>query len=565
MLSKIKISQKVYILGVIQLLLICLVGGVGYSQMSKIGLELIDIAEEDIPLTGMLTRLTEHQLQEAVLFERALRKGLTNTSSDAQRSSDVQAARIEINELVKKSTLEFTQVTAFIEEGIPKLHSAETVAEYKGLLSRLRKVQEKYHSLKNESNITLDSVLDSQESTDLKVMIDLVEEHRDDIDHQLIEMLDSIQAFTLAAALQAEKDEIAGGRLISGLLIFSLIVAVIVPYLIAKSISTPLVTLNERLEQIATGDGDLTLSLSERYQDETGDIARSFNVFILKLRHIIGDITSSVEVLDSSSKTASGEMLVTLDNIEKQRNEIEMVASAVNQMNDATNEVATNTNNASQMAVDVRESVNSGQQSAEESHRIVQQLAQEIETASTTIGTLAEKTDGIGMVLDTIRAIAEQTNLLALNAAIEAARAGESGRGFAVVADEVRSLAQRTQSSTGDIQTLVEGLQEEAKNAVACMDKGSDSTVKCLDKSREATDAFEEVAQIVSNISALNAQIATAAEEQSAVATEVNNNLASITSIATATSDGALNTSKANETITSGLGDLRVHVHQFKT
>ena len=97
------------------------------------------------------------------------------------------------------------------------------------------------------------------------------------------------------------------------------------------------------------------------------------------------------------------------------------------------------------------------------------------------------------------------------------------------------------------------------------MDKGSDSTVKCLDKSREATDAFEEVAQIVSNISALNAQIATAAEEQSAVATEVNNNLASITSIATATSDGALNTSKANETITLGLGDLRVHVHQFKT
>lgn len=565
MLSKIKISQKVYILGVIQLLLICLVGGVGYSQMSKIGLELIDIAEEDIPLTGMLTRVTEHQLQEAVMFERALRKGLANSSSDAQRRSDVQAVRTDIDKLVKKSTLEFIEVTAFIEEGIPKLHSAEAVTEYKALLSRLRKVQEKYHSLKSESNRALNTVLDAGESTNLESMIDLVEEHRDDIDHQLIEMLDSIQAFTLEAALQAERDEITGVRLIGGLLIFSFIVAVIIPYLIAKSISAPLIALNERLEQIATGDGDLTQSLSERYQDETGDIARSFNVFIAKLRHIIGDITSSVEVLDSSSKTASGEMLITLDNIEKQRNEIEMVASAVDQMNDATHEVATNTNNASQMAVDVRESVNSGQRSAEDSHRIVQQLAQEIETASTTIGTLAEKTDGIGMVLDTIRAIAEQTNLLALNAAIEAARAGESGRGFAVVADEVRSLAQRTQSSTGDIQTLVEGLQDEAKNAVACMDKGSDSTVKCLDKSREATDAFEEVAQIVSNISALNAQIATAAEEQSAVATEVNNNLASITSIATATSDGALNTSKANETITSGLGELRNHVHQFKT
>jgi len=565
MLSKIKISQKVYILGAVQLLLICLVGGVGYSQMAKIGVELVNIAEEDIPLTGMLTRLTEHQLQEAVLFERALRGGLSRVSSPSQQRADVDALKVDIEKFVSKSTREFDEIKAFIEEGIPKLHSQAAVIEYRGLLTRIERVEENYNKLKVEANQTLGMIFSNIDNQNLIDSIALVEEHRDDIDHDLIEMLDSIQQFTLTAARQAEHDEIAGIRLITGLLIFSLIIATSLPYYIAKSISRPLITLNERMEQIATGDGDLTQSLSERYQDETGDIARSFNIFIVKLRHIINDITSSVEVLDSSSKTASGEMLTTLDNIEKQRNEIEMVASSVNQMNSATHDVATNTNNASQMAGNVRDSVNNGQKSAEDSHQIVQQLAQEIETASSTIGSLAEKTDGIGMVLDTIRAIAEQTNLLALNAAIEAARAGESGRGFAVVADEVRSLAQRTQSSTGDIQTLVEGLQEEAKNAVACMDKGSESTEKCLDKSREATDAFEEVSQIVNNISALNAQIATAAEEQSAVATEVNNNLASITNIATATSDGALNTSKANEIITSGLGDLRQHVHQFRT
>ncbi|MCG7530484.1 methyl-accepting chemotaxis protein [Psychrobium sp. MM17-31] len=565
MLSKIKISQKVYILGVIQLLLICLVGGVGYSQMSKIGLELIDIAEEDIPLTKMLTMLTEHQLQEAVMFERALRAGMNSSVSDSQRQADVQAVQTDLNSLIVKSTKEFKETKAFIEEGITKLHSQDAIAEYRALLARLTSVESNYSKLKLESEQVIQAVLTTNDYGSLKSSLDLVQEHRDDIDHELIKMLDSIQEFTLAAALQAEKDELAGIKIISGLLLFSIIIAIVVPYFIARSISTPLVTLNERLEQIANGDGDLTQSLSERYQDETGDIARSFNAFVLKLRTIITDITSSVEVLDSSSKAASGEMLVTLDNIEKQRNEIEAVASAVNQMNTATHEVATNTSQASEMAGAVRDSVNSGQQSAEDSHRIVQQLAQEIEMASNTIGALAEKTDGIGMVLDTIRAIAEQTNLLALNAAIEAARAGESGRGFAVVADEVRSLAQRTQSSTGDIQTLVEGLQEEAKNAVECMDKGSDSTVKCLAMSSAATEAFEEVSQIVNNISSLNEQIATAAEEQSAVATEVNNNLNSITSIAVATSDGALNTSKANETINSGLGELRSHVHQFKT
>ncbi|WP_435276300.1 methyl-accepting chemotaxis protein [Psychrobium sp. nBUS_13] len=565
MLSKIKISQKVYILGAVQLFLICLVGGVGYSQMAKIGVELVDIAEEDIPLTAMLTRLTEHQLQEAILFERALRGGLSRVSSPSQQRADVDALKVDIDKLVSKSTREFDEIEAFIEEGIPNLHSQAAVFEYKELLTSIERVEENYNKLKVEANQTLGMIFSNIDNQNLIDSIAFVEEQRDDIDHDLIEILGSIQQFTLTAARQAEQDEITGIRLITGLLIFSLIIAISFPYYIAKSISRPLVTLNERMEQIATGDGDLTQSLSERYQDETGDIARSFNVFIVKLRHIINDITSSVEVLDSTSKTASGEMLVTLDNIEKQRNEIEMVASSVNQMNSTTHDVATNTNNASQMAGNVRDSVNNGQKSAEESHQIVQQLAEEIETASSTIGSLAEKTDGIGMVLDTIRAIAEQTNLLALNAAIEAARAGESGRGFAVVADEVRSLAQRTQSSTGDIQTLVEGLQEEAKNAVACMDKGSESTEKCLDKSREATDAFEEVSQIVNNISALNAQIATAAEEQSAVATEVNNNLASISNIATATSDGALNTSKANEIITSGLCDLRQHVHQFRT
>ena len=115
MLSKIKISQKVYILGVIQLLLICLVGGVGYSQMSKIGLELIDIAEEDIPLTAKLTQLTEHQLQEAVLFERALRRGLM--SSGDERRAGIVPVRNDINKLVKKSTQEFADISAFIEEG----------------------------------------------------------------------------------------------------------------------------------------------------------------------------------------------------------------------------------------------------------------------------------------------------------------------------------------------------------------------------------------------------------------------------------------------------------------
>lgn len=558
MLSKIKISKKIYILGVVQFALICFVGGVGYHQMDKIGIELVDIAEENIPVTKMLTQLTEHQLQEAVLYERLLRNGLTS----ADKISVINA---QISLLKNKSKKEFAETISFISDGIQKVHSQEAKEEYALMLAKLKVAQKNYQLLGYEAQTTIDLVTSSADMALVNESIEMVERHRDDIDHALIAMLETIQQFTLTAALKAEHDELEGIRLLSILLLISVVVGFTLPYYIGRSISKPLIELNARLKQIASGDGDLTAMLPENYEDETGDIARSFNAFVKQLQKMMKSISASVEILDNSSQTASGEMLLTLDNIEKQRSEIEMVAGAVTQMNIATQEVALNTNHASSMASDVKSSVHNGQTSAAQSHQIIKQLAQEIDTASSTIGSLAEKTNGIGMVLDTIRAIAEQTNLLALNAAIEAARAGESGRGFAVVADEVRSLAQRTQSSTGDIQLLVEGLQTEAKNAVDCMEKGSESTVECLKKSSATTDAFDKVFDIVNHISSLNEQIATATEEQSAVATEVNNNLGSITDIALATSGSAVNTSKANEAINSGLGGLRSQVLQFKS
>jgi methyl-accepting chemotaxis protein len=565
MLTKIKISQKIYLLGTIQFLLIFLMGAVGYIQMEKIGRELTDIAEEDIPISQQLTLLTEHQLQEAILFEKAMR--ILYQARLFERSGIVKfnETRNKINALSVKSLAEFTDARTFISQAIQKLHSENAKDEYRKLLMRLKKANDSYITLTVESKKLLEQLLSVEGSSSTDSLLHQIEEQREVIDHDLVQMLNTMQQFTLEAALTAEHDEKYGLQLIIVLFIFSAIIGISLPVIISNAITRPVLTLNSRLTEIALGDGDLTVTLSEKALDEIGDTARAFNIFIKKLRDTISTISDAVDTLDSSSKTANGEMLGTVKNIEMQRTEIEMVATAVTEMNSTIQEVSSSTSQASDMAAEVKKCVEKGQKSAQDSHRVVKQLAQEIETASLTIGALAEKTDGIGMVLDTIRAIAEQTNLLALNAAIEAARAGESGRGFAVVADEVRSLAQRTQSSTGDIQKLVEGLQAEAKNAVGCMNKGSESTLSCINTSSATGDAFTDVSVIVNKISELNAHIAVATEEQSAVVNELNCNLTNISDIATTTTDCMKVTSKATETINSGLSDLRIQIQRFKT
>lgn len=562
MLSKLTIAQKVYLLGFSQLLLMLIMGLASLLQMNKIGKELTDIAEEDIPLTRQLTSVTEHQLEQAILFERAMIKAI-RVEQNLESPQVYDQARKQAYDLALKTQKEIIAVERFIEQAIPKLHQQAAVKEFKHLLSELKKVDKQYVVLVEQLNHTLELGASGQ----IKEMLSYakqVEGLEDKLDNTLISLLNEVQQFTLISAKQAEADEQFAIQLVTIIFVFAAIYGAFMPSVIAQAIRNPINNMTSRLNQIAQGDGDLTIKLNESAHDETGFVAVAFNRFLVTLAGMISKVSDQAQQLGQSSEIALHAMQRTLENVERQHTDIEQVATAINQMNCTTHEVAKSSEEASAVTEQVKVRVLEGKDEAVATQSIISTLADEVSQASNVIENLVAETDNIGSVLESIQGIAEQTNLLALNAAIEAARAGESGRGFAVVADEVRNLAQRTQESTVNIQQLVVRLQSEAQNAVASMDRGKKSTATCLTQSAKSAQTFAKAADSVKEISDINYQIAAAAEEQSSVANEIHKNLENIRVIAQTTANETKNTTTANENIAKNVINLHKNLNMFQ-
>jgi methyl-accepting chemotaxis protein len=564
LLDKLKISQKVYALALPQLILMLVMGFVSLSQMSKIGVELMDIAEVDIPLTNAITKITEQQLHQAILIERLLFKAALSKSGEMNADDEALKLTKEVESASSEISTKIKSATAFAKTSLNKLHNEEAKNKFNEVIRNLQSIDKKYE----EVTLLIAKLSLATNTHDFNIIVEvshILEAKEDKLEHALVELLNDIEQFTLNSALKAEQDEQQAIKWIWIVFIIALSFGISVPYFIARSISQPVINLSERLNEIASGDGDLTVRLNADSKDETGDVARAFNTFMIKLRELISGTSTQADSLGESAEVALSVMQITLKNVEQQRQETELVATAMNEMSATIQEVARNANSASQVTDVVSSNVVEGRAESLETQSIMTQLTSEVEEASTVIQTLVTETNKIGSVLDTIQGIAEQTNLLALNAAIEAARAGESGRGFAVVADEVRSLAQRTQKSTVDIQELVTRLQNEANNAVRSMDKGSDSAQRCLIKATATAQTFEKASEAVGEISDLNAQIASAAEQQSHVAREINDNLIRIKEVAETTSEGAKETERVNQQIATSLIDLHTSLNVFQT
>ncbi|WP_367372908.1 methyl-accepting chemotaxis protein [Pseudomonas lini] len=366
----------------------------------------------------------------------------------------------------------------------------------------------------------------------------------------------------LQGDLDAQRKSDTFGMAMVGLLIAG--IGLLVIWLVGHGIARPLKQMVAMLDDIAQGEGDLTRRLTSDRADELGSIAKGFNTFLAKLQAMITQVVTSVQSVSDSSEHTADIAIRTNIGVHKQMAEIDQVATAVHEMTATAQDVARNATQAAQAASHADQAAAQGMQIVRDTSNSIGVLAVEIGKAVGVVQTLAKDSENINAILTAIRGIAEQTNLLALNAAIEAARAGEQGRGFAVVADEVRNLAQKTQKATEEIQTMIQHLQQGTRDVVRVMEDSQNRTDESVQHAAKAAEALETITQAVSVINDMNTQIASAAEEQSAVADDINRNVINIGQVANEVAGGADESSAASADLTKLAEQQRRLINQFK-
>lgn len=310
--------------------------------------------------------------------------------------------------------------------------------------------------------------------------------------------------------------------------VIGLLVSLVVLHFGIRTLMAPVRRLSSAMADIGSSDADLTQRLDDSARDEFGQLAANFNQFVVKIHEVVNEVQKGSSELATNVTALRDTAKTSRASVESQQAEVDMVATAINEMSAAANEIAQNAQQTADAANTADEDSRDSLKTVVASRDAVQKLSGEVSAAAEVIDTLGRDVTAITSVLEVIQGIAEQTNLLALNAAIEAARAGDAGRGFAVVADEVRNLAQRTQSSTEEINDMIERLQKGANDAVSVMKASTAVSNVSMEKAHDAMESLNRIADAITAISQMTSQIATASEEQTSVTEELNGSITRI-------------------------------------
>jgi len=482
-----------------------------------------------------------------------------------ERTQDTKERGALISSVKKQSDQAYAHIAA-LKEQKNKVGEDLPSIEYQGLSEKI----ESWSKLFEEK--CLPTMADSIELLQKQLSIEnekfALDAKADEVAGQALKGLAQIEkkGREILKAVSARSDATAE-RAIS-VSVFLVVVGVVAAGLLAfftiVSITRPLDRVVARLRDIAEGEGDLTQRLDEEARTELGTLSHWFNTFVDKVQAVVGQVQEVSEQLASAAEETSVITDQTNSGVQEQQVATRHVATAMEQMVATVHEVARNTSNAANATEVANEEMDKGSQVVTRTVDRISQLAAEVGQSADIIQQLAKDSESVGGVLDVIRGIADQTNLLALNAAIEAARAGEQGRGFAVVADEVRTLAGRTQQSTQEIQEMIERLQTGAVSAVDTMERGRENAQASVCDAALAGHSLESITSSVTSIRDVNTQVASAAEEQSAVAEEIKGSIINISEIAERTALGAQETSRASEHLAELSNRLQSLVGGFK-
>jgi methyl-accepting chemotaxis protein len=342
------------------------------------------------------------------------------------------------------------------------------------------------------------------------------------------------------------------------------IVLLLIIIVALRQLMNRLAVLKANIDTLSAGDADLTKRIVIRAEDELGAVGHSVNRFLVYLQKMVTEVSDSSVLIAEGIEQLRGQARGTSKILTRHASETDQAVTAVTEMSSTAEGVARSAAQTASMTQVANENARHSKLVVEDASNSVRELISEVELATTTVRAMEQDAERINSVLGVIGEIAGQTNLLALNAAIEAARAGEQGRGFAVVADEVRALAGRTQASTSEINEMLARLQQGVSAAVVAMEKTKQSCQATADKTSKVNEGLDGMTDSVVRINDLSTQIATAAEEQSAVSDEINRNMVAVRHIVEELVAGGTVNEQSTATLAASNEKLNAVVRRFK-
>ncbi|MCP5079403.1 MAG: methyl-accepting chemotaxis protein, partial [Psychromonas sp.] len=505
--------------------------------------------------------ITEHQLEQAIHFERALRFAEI-MKNDAHAKEAFKDNTHQFKELNHEAVIEIKEALSLTSTVISTTQDSEVLNEFKKIEQNLKEIELQHDQYELHAKEIFSAISNNGYTHAIEVMVEKAEHEGDELDKHLQDLLEEVEGFTEHALIKAEQHEHDATIMLAFILVIAVIVGSIFSWLVISAISKSMSEVSKNLHTISRGD--LTEQINITGKDEVAKMQTSVKEMQQKFLDMLSTINQTSEQLSASAEQTSQIASDTREHIYTQQSQTEMVASAMTEMNATVQDISKSIAETASATDDANNETRVGSERVEETSGAIKELAIDIVSSSEIINSVKNESNTIGSVLDVIKSIAEQTNLLALNAAIEAARAGEQGRGFAVVADEVRTLASRTQDATEEINQMIERLQVGSQSAVSAMTRSSEQAEVVVEKAGFAGESIQSISTAVNQINEMATQIATAAEEQGAVSEEISSNIESINEIANQTASNSEQIATSSSAL-SGMADkLQGLLAQFK-